>query len=237
MTTDPSPDLAKTAVRLRRLRFPLAAMIIANTCWLVLAPSWKEQSGATAVAQTTQPASSPVAASASDGPSQTAVVDAGPSSTAEVIAAVELPDDVESPDKPSSAEAAELSSLAPADCDQGDANSPGGDGDADLQQLASDTASELPPKTAALKPAPATLINPQNSGGPIGFLLDGQEHWLAPGESLALPNEGPHEIVFHRGADFGEARAVVKRGEHRFRPTPAGWRLESDENHAAHPEN
>ena len=89
----------------------------------------------------------------------------------------------------------------------------------------SDVEATRPEPATDAKPAPLVLMNSRSSGAAIGYLLDGEEFWLAPGERHELERGEFRELVFHRGGEFGVACHELKSGFHRFVATPEGWEL------------
>jgi hypothetical protein len=93
-------------------------------------------------------------------------------------------------------------------------------------------AAEAPrPKTTTLSAErPSTnlagllIANPSGSGGPVQYLVNGDEHLLKPGETQELP-KGRWLIEFHRGGDFGDTAMTLSAGEYNFKVTRQGWDL------------
>jgi len=78
------------------------------------------------------------------------------------------------------------------------------------------------------KPAPAFLhlVNPRDSGGEIHYEVDGVGFSLLPGEYQQLPLGSEHEVEFHRGDNFGDAKVVIREGVYLFGVGSTGWKLE-----------
>lgn len=82
----------------------------------------------------------------------------------------------------------------------------------------------------AEKPVPVVLpkllvVNPAETGGTVFYLVDGEVHSLAPGETLTLEEGRNHKIEFHRGEGFGDAEVMLSTGIYHFQVDSNGWNL------------
>jgi hypothetical protein len=204
------------------MRIPLVGMVLINCGLLWVAPAARDRSAATTFA--------PVLVSTVEG----GVAIAAPAS---VVPDATLPAATATP--PEVGERIEFADLIETD----DANGP--------RQVAP-WAVQTPPQTFAVKEqagdekaAPATptdgpasadlagvvLENAAGSTIAVGFLANGVEYWLEPGQQLRLTGSSPFEVVFDRGGKFGVAHEMLPPGRYGFRVTEQGWTLES-----AHPQ-
>jgi hypothetical protein len=69
------------------------------------------------------------------------------------------------------------------------------------------------------------LINSANAGIEVWYLIDGKEYVLHSGESCELDGDGPWQVKFHRGGDFGDAERDLAPGFYEFTVSDRGWDL------------
>jgi hypothetical protein len=69
------------------------------------------------------------------------------------------------------------------------------------------------------------LVNPEETGGPVHFVVEGVIHTLQPGEQHLLGSGGTWKVEFDRGNNFGDALHVVDFGTWRFQVGDQGWAL------------
>jgi hypothetical protein len=85
-----------------------------------------------------------------------------------------------------------------------------------------DTTAKAPPSQGLV------LLNPQETGGSVSYLLNGQVQSLRPGQKQELPGAQSWRIQFHRGDDFGNAEHTLTSGTYAFRVSKQGWELSSN---------
>jgi hypothetical protein len=85
--------------------------------------------------------------------------------------------------------------------------------------------------TPASAPRAVTIRNPQDSGGSVYFVVDGQDEWeLRPGQVRTLAGQQTRQVTVDRGGDFGLAERELTAGTYQFVITDEGWELERQAN-------
>jgi hypothetical protein len=104
---------------------------------------------------------------------------------------------------------------------------------AGLSGVPADTGAGSTPVDPSLAAAPATpsthlvLINPQDSAGPVNYVLDGNAYTLAAGSVQELSLTAPGVIEFDRGIGGAEGRYTLASGSYRFSVSDSRWELKS----------
>ena len=75
-------------------------------------------------------------------------------------------------------------------------------------------------------PGNAVLLSPDDTGGVVHYLVNGEAYSLGPGESHNLGPGDSWFIQFHRGADFGNVEYTIAQGVYAFQATESGWDLQ-----------
>ena len=69
-----------------------------------------------------------------------------------------------------------------------------------------------------------TVMNPEDSGATVSYVLGGQSFTLAPGQSQ--PHGSTNQLIeFDRGGEFGKARYTLDSGTFKFAVSEQGWGL------------
>ncbi len=69
------------------------------------------------------------------------------------------------------------------------------------------------------------LVNPQFSGGPVRYVVDGTVYSLQPGQRHKLIGGRTRLVEFHRGGESGDATHALTSGQFVFHVTQKGWEL------------
>lgn len=69
------------------------------------------------------------------------------------------------------------------------------------------------------------LTNPADNGGPVRFLLNGEAHSLAAGQTREFSAVFSPLIQFHRGGSYGNAEQLLDAGHYQFAVSSRGWEL------------
>jgi hypothetical protein len=231
MNATSADEIGKLSARLRLVRIPLIGLVAMNSCLLWVVPGGKGRSEvAVEGARPAVPAAATPRVPAKRRPAKRKAV-------------ASIADDR---DNSRLGEKIEIATPEPEVSDEVDA--------------ATDQRAELPADETlaaepALAPTPPEVVLPRElslqddaapciilenadpSGTPVGYLVDGEVHWLAPGQHHALPGDGPHQVVFHRGGDFDDAHMVLEPGHYHFRATAEGWTLDPATAATAHGKN
>ena len=213
----PSVDSAR---QLGLLRWPLLAIAIASGCAVAHA-SWNRVGHSQPATRAVATIANPPASEAAVSPSETPV---------EIVATT--------PQGSASTPPAGESHIADEPTTDDAANEEPANEKPAIEQPMSSEAATSEPAAALAAPMPVaatglTLVNPVDSKLKVGFAIDGDVSYLAPGETRDLTGDGPWEIAFHRGGDFGDEKQTLAAGRYDFSVSQAGWSLSPGKSPAA----